>query len=447
MKKVFGIIALALAFAACDKNDIDIQPAEKPAEKAEGITITASLAPKTAGTKAVSEKTNTITSTWETGEHIAILYEVNDIKHAADAEIIAVDGSGSATISFTVEAGTADNTDCQIIYPLSAAKDDHTGVKNAATLLAAQNGTLNANLDVRVGAGKIHISTPGLSITTQPEAQFAIFKFTVKNAAGDATVDVKPLTVTISSQNYVITPASATDVLFAALPAVNSQTVSFSATGSDSKTYTCSKGGVTFSAGSYYQSTLKMMPHCTYTAPTRRNGLKFNGSKSNVAGSAQNLVNAGSAVNATIYYSTDGGSSWSTSIPTATNAGSYTVHYKVVPNEGYTGGRNSTLLGSVSIAKANGWCELSSSSSNGWGSTSAKNITFTVTHHGGTLSYDTNGDSRDASNIDVNINGNNVNLRSSNTQSIKKDRVTITFTSAATTNYKAASATYICHRD
>ena len=53
MKKVFGIIALALAFAACDKNDIDIQPAEKPAEKAEGITITASLAPKTAGTKAV----------------------------------------------------------------------------------------------------------------------------------------------------------------------------------------------------------------------------------------------------------------------------------------------------------------------------------------------------------------------------------------------------------
>lgn len=447
MKRVFGLIALALTFAACSKNDYDIQPVGQPDKKAEGITITASLAPKAAGTKAVCEGANSIVSTWETGEHMAILYEVSGTKYAADAEITAVDGNGSATFSFTVEAGTTDDTDCQIVYPLSAAKDDHTSVKTAAALLAAQNGTLGANLDVRVGAGKINVSTPSLNVTTQPAAQFAIFKFTVKNTAGDAAVNVKPLTVTIGSQNYVITPDSATDVLFAALPAVSSQKVSFSAIGSDSKTYTCSKNGVTFSAGKYYQSTLKMTPHCTYSAPTRRTGLKFNGSKSNVAGSPQELVNAGSANNATIYYSTDGGSSWSTSVPTATNAGSYTVRYKVVPDEGYTGGRESTSLGSVIINKIKGWCELSSTSSNGWGSTSDKNISFTVTHHGGTLSHIEGGDERDASNIKVNINGDNVNLRSTYTQSIKKDRVTITFTSDATTNYYSASATYTCYRD
>lgn len=442
MKKVFGFIALALSLIACNKEDIDLQTTMQPAEKADGITITATLASKRAGTKAVADGGDNITVTWAQNEHIAILYTKDETNYMADATITAVDGTtGAATIEFTVESGTPDNTPCQIVYPLSAAKDDHSGVKTAATLLSAQDGTLNANLDVRVGEGNIRISTPGLDVTTQPVAQFAIFKFMVKNADASATIDVKPLTVTIGSQNYVITPASATSELYAALPAVSDKTVSFSATGSDSKTYTCSKGGISFDAGNYYRSTLKMTPHCTFTAPSRRTGLKFNGSKSNVAGSPQNLVNAGSAVNATIYYSTDGGSNWSTSIPTATNAGSYTVHYKVVPNAGYTGGKGSTSLGSVSIAKINGWCELSSSSSDGWHTTAGKKVSFTVNHHGGELSYSVNGDPRDEANLNVHISGNKVDVSADSGQTIKK-HLTITFTIAATTNYKGATATY-----
>ena len=267
--KIFMMAALALTFAACSNDDNDIQnPAEQPA-KAEGITITATLAPKTNGaaTRAVTDNgDNKITATWAVNEHIAILYTVGSEKYMADARITGVDGSGAATISFIVVSGTADNTACTLVYPYSAAaKDYKSGVKDAATLLSAQDGTLNANLDVRVGAGTIRTTTPGLDVTTQPEAQFAIFKFTVKNADASATIDVKPLTVTIGTQNYVITPASATSTLFAALPAVSSQTVSFSATGSDSKTYTCSKDGVTFAAGKYYQSTLKMAFAATYT--------------------------------------------------------------------------------------------------------------------------------------------------------------------------------------
>lgn len=441
MKKVFGFIALALSLIACNKEDIDLQPTKQPADKTNGITITATLASKKAGTKSVVDGGNNITVTWAENEHMAILYTKDETKYVADATITAVDGTGAATIEFTVESGTPDNTPCQIVYPLSAAKDDHSGVKTAATLLSAQDGTLNANLDVRVGEGKIRISTPGLDVTTQPVAQFAIFKFMVKNADASATIDVKPLTITIGSQNYVITPASATSELYAALPAVSDKTVSFSATGSDSKTYTCSKGGISFAAGNYYRSTLKMTPHCTYTAPSKRTGLKFNGNKSNVAGSPQNLVNAGSAVNATIYYSTDGGINWITSIPTGTNAGSYTVLYKVVPNAGYTGGKGSTSLGSVSIAKANGWCELSSSSSNGWSSTEGKKVSFTVNHHGGVLSYSVNGDPRDEANLNVHISGNKVDVSAISGQTIKK-YLTITFTIATTTNYKGATATY-----
>ena len=131
----------------------------------------------------------------------------------------------------------------------------------AATLLSAQDGTLNANLDVRVGAGTIQTTTPGLTVTTQPAAQFAIFKFTTQSKPDQSSslqsTSVTKLTVTIGTQDYVITPASATSTLYAALPAVDGQTVSFTATdGTDF--YAASKDNVSFAATKYYQSTVKM---------------------------------------------------------------------------------------------------------------------------------------------------------------------------------------------
>ena len=255
MKKVFGIAAMLLALAACNKIETEI----KTTDQAEGITITAQLAPKTGGatTRAVSEGSGKIVSEWAVDEHLAVLYEVGGTKYVADATITAVDGDGAATITFTVEAGTANDTPCTLVYPLSAAKDDHSGVKDAATLLAAQDGTLNANLDVRVGAGTIQTTTPGLTVTTQPAAQFAIFKFTTKNADGSATIDVKPFIVSIDTYDYIVTPATATNELFVALPAISGKEVRFTAF-AGSNIYMNVKTGISFTAGSYYQSVVKL---------------------------------------------------------------------------------------------------------------------------------------------------------------------------------------------
>ena len=63
------------------------------------------------------------------------------------------------------------------------------------------------------------------------------------------------------------------------------------------------------------------------TAPTVKTGLVYNGS-------AQALMNAGTATNGTMQYSSDG-TTFSTIIPTATNAGSYDVWYMVKGNTGY----------------------------------------------------------------------------------------------------------------
>ena len=302
MKKVFGIAALLLAFVACNKVETEITPVEQPSDS-KGITITATLAPKTAVTKAVTDNgDNKITVTWAVNEHIAILYD-KDGAQVADATITAVDGTtGAATITFTVVSGTADNTACTLVYPYSAAKDDKSGVKDAATLLSAQDGTLNANLDVRVGAGTIQTTTPGLDVTTQPAAQFAIFKFTVKNADASATIDVKPLIVTIGTQDYTVTPASATSELYVALPAVSGQTVSFSATGSDSKTYTCAKDGVTFAAAKYYQSTLKMAAYKLLSAATAEDKGKIVGQDGNIYDTKDAAEAAGTQAVAMIAY-------------------------------------------------------------------------------------------------------------------------------------------------
>ena len=250
--KLFFMAALALMTAACSNDDNDLTTPQP--QKAEGITITAQLAPKTNGatTRAVSDGGNKIVADWAVNEHIAVLYEVSGTKYAADATITAVDDDDAATIEFTVEAGTPDNTACTLVYPYDAAKDDHTGVKDAATLLAAQDGTLNANLDVRVGAGTIQTATPGLTVTTQPAAQFAIMKLTLANNAKNLCIMADNITIagaTLGTEGKEFTVA---------VPAVSSKTVTIVANDASNNCYYYSKAGVSLAAGRYYQSSPTM---------------------------------------------------------------------------------------------------------------------------------------------------------------------------------------------
>ena len=256
--KLFFMAALALMTAACSNDDNDLTTPQP--QKAEGITITAQLAPKTDGatTRAVSDGGTKIVVEWAENEHIAILYTVGSTKKVADAEITAVDGSGAATITFTVDGGTTNDTPCTLVYPLSAAKDDKRGVKDAATLLAAQDGTLNANLDVRVGEGTIQTTTPGLTVTTQPAAQFAIFKFTLSGPSIDAT---HPLVIKDNASNKTITtvtPASTASSVYVAMPAAASKAYKFVVITADNKYI--KSGTATIEAGKYYRTPLTLEP-------------------------------------------------------------------------------------------------------------------------------------------------------------------------------------------
>lgn len=256
--KSFLMAALALTFAACSSDENDMQtPTQQPVQ-ADGITITATLAPKTGGdaTRAVSDGIDKIVASWAVDEHIAILYD-KDGAQMADATIKSVDASGTATIEFTVVDGTADITPCTLVYPYSAAKADKSGVKAYATLLGTQDGTLNANLDVRVGAGTIQTTTPSLTVTTQPAAQYSIFKFTAQNISAGA-ITPSEFKVSDSEGNVITTVTPSASAFYVALPALSTSTYWFSAT-ADSKPYIAKATvGTATSAGNYYRTTVKM---------------------------------------------------------------------------------------------------------------------------------------------------------------------------------------------
>ena len=259
--------ALALAMTACSSDDLLTQEPTKSKTNADGgITITATLAPKEGTMRSIAEGTATdagkIVAKWATDEQIAILYEVSSEKKKTVATVKSVNTTtGAATIEFTVDANTTDGTACTMVYPADAADDN--GMKDAATLLGAQDGTLSTKLDVRKGEGTIKTTTPSLDVTSDLAPQFAIFKFTTKDMAGSSTVNVKPLTINVGADSYVITPSTATSTLYAALPATTSGTVTFNATDGDSKNHFFSKNGVTIEKGKFYQSTIKLMPYNT----------------------------------------------------------------------------------------------------------------------------------------------------------------------------------------
>ena len=80
----------------------------------------------------------------------------------------------------------------------------------------------------------------------------------------------------------------------------------------------------------------------TYTAPTARTGLTY-------SGSPQYLVMAGSTSHGTIQYSSNG-TTWSTTRPSSTNAGSYTTYWRLVGDSNHNDVASTSL--STTIAKA-----------------------------------------------------------------------------------------------
>ncbi len=249
--KIFMMAALALTFAACsnDDNDLAQQPAEQPAN--DEITITATLSSDDgATTRVLGIDGSNIASTWETTDQFAILYHNGTEQTKSIATVKEINGT-TVTITFTIPASLANNTDCTIVYPASAANAANTGA-DVETALAAQDGTIENCPEVRVGTATIDKDNHNLTSVTQLIAQNAIFKFTL----GSAIDDTHPLVIKDDADNTVVTvtPTASMTEAYVAMPAGGSTTYKFQATTADNKI--AKSGAATITAGKYYQTTL-----------------------------------------------------------------------------------------------------------------------------------------------------------------------------------------------
>ena len=156
------------------------------------------------------------------------------------------------------------------------------------------------------------------------------------------------------------------------------------------------------------------------TAPTAKQGLTYTGSE-------QALVVAGSTTGGTLQYQLNGGE-WSTTVPSATNAGTYEVAYRVLGNDTFVGNDGGSF--NVTIAKADPGEVTLSKTSIAFGADDFT-TTFTVSRTGdGAISA-----SSSESEVKCTVSGNTVTVRRRSGRSLSD--VTITVSVAASANYLA----------
>ena len=285
MKKIFGFFAsmmlmAGLLFVSCSKENLaTVTPDEEDAVKTYTLTITASKEkmPSTKYLELDPSNDKIIYSKWNGGESISVYKETTKVG-TLTASIS--EDPFNATLSGSV-TGVSVGDELILQY----------GNKN----YSSQNGTLediSAKCDYAEATIKVKAIDGSNNITPESEAMFrsqqAIVKFILKNKNGGASLPVTKLTVKASGMSDVIvTPTSATDVLYVALAGVTSKGLVLRAeVGSD--IYTYQKSSVNFANSKFYGITVSMRKYDTSTPLTLE--AKENGTTVTFTNYASNAV-------------------------------------------------------------------------------------------------------------------------------------------------------------
>lgn len=370
----------------------------------------------------------------------------------------------TATINGTIVTTKSNTTAGTTTITVTSAETDNYYSASATYTIAVKSGTLNVTANGYTGVydGKSHgitVTAPdGATITytavengtyssTNPTytnagtytVYYKVVKSGYETVLGSKTVKISkaPGKVTLSSSNGSFTyPASGT---INVTENISGGDLSVKSSNSSIATATINGTVVTIKSGSTAgtatitvtsaETTNYYSASATYSVAVRSGGLNVSatGYTGTYDGNAHSIT-VTAPTGATITYSTTENGTYNETNPSYTNAGTYTVYYKVA-KAGYT-----TVTGSevVQINKAPGWVTLSGSSGT---ITYPNDGSFTVeSYHGGALSVTTSSNSV----ATATISGTKVTIKSGTTA----NTATITVTSAETTNYTAASATY-----
>ena len=264
------IAALSLLMAACSSNDDITSGQVSTTGKGIPFTATVRMDGNSTRTSLTEDATNgTIAAAWETGDELALVYQVGSVTKVTKATVTA-QSDKTATISASLDEGVTEGTAVTLTYPYDAVSSEDPGVSDYGKikydeLLASQDGTLASIAEkyaICQGDGTLTIASGAASLKADVTmaSQIAIWKLSLT----DGTNAIKATQVNIvkgeDEQMAMVMPKEGTfSEFYVAVPAVSNGTINISAATTTSEgDYTYTKTGVTLEAGKYYQSTVTM---------------------------------------------------------------------------------------------------------------------------------------------------------------------------------------------
>lgn len=262
MKKILSNIctlaALAMmtaaAFTACSSDDGNDQI--PPLDKTYTMSVEAA---KGMDTRALLLDVSTLNATWAAGERVTVH---NDTKNADLVGYLEAETDGTSTTLAGSLTGVIESGD---VLTLKFNSDDYSGQDGTLDYIASHCDYATATTTATVAGSSI--TGTAATFTNQQ----AIVRFTLKDKASNGSISATTLVVNDGTTDYTVTPASATDVLYVAIPGFSGQTVSLTATVGDN-TYTYEKSDVTFANGQYYEIGVKMKPSTPLTMQALSSG-------------------------------------------------------------------------------------------------------------------------------------------------------------------------------
>ena len=289
IKTLAALLMAGAAFAACSSSDDSIaeqQPANPTEPQTYTMTVQATKG-DAAATRGLSLDGKTLNVKWNEGEEVVVVQMVGTTNTTLGTLKAKASNDGVTTLTGEL---VGLQTDAQLKFYLHGASYDYTGQKGVL-LKADGNNSIEEKYDYAFAATNDYI-IDGSNVTVPNginlEAQQSIVKFTFVDNNGNAinakSLEIETTNPLVEKMNNIdgtgnslvksmtITPASATNVIYAAIPntEVNKDRpndYTLTVTDGNGKLYTYTKN-VTFTNGKYYEVKVKMPKRCTLAKST-----------------------------------------------------------------------------------------------------------------------------------------------------------------------------------
>ena len=249
MNKSLTILLLGMVILACSREELP-----EPVEEAEAVSQTYTLtveATKGADSKALSiddsGAKSVLKSTWTENDAVNV-YNSSSVKIGTLQAKDLTDGGRSCTLKGSLDSAPSNG--------------ETLTLKFLSPSYASQTGTLEyiaENCDYAVATVSVtDTSTPNITTSAATfENQQAIVKFTLKNKAGNASLNTATLKISDGTNTYTVNRSASSNAYYVAIPGFSGKTITMLAS-YGTGVYDYIKSNVSFTNGQYYEITVKM---------------------------------------------------------------------------------------------------------------------------------------------------------------------------------------------